>query len=44
MKQQTKDYAEHMVNTGAQEIPALRRTGKVKKGTAIRGKDLRNGK
>lgn len=44
MKQQTKDYAERMVNTGAQEVPSMRKTGKVKKGTAVRGKDLRSGK
>lgn len=36
-------YERSLTNTGAQEVPALRKAAKtVKKGTAARGKDLRS--
>ena len=39
-----RGYEANLKNTGAQEVPALRKSDKVKKGTAHRGRDLRNGK
>lgn len=39
-----RSYAESIRNTGAQEVPALKKNSGVKKGTAHRGKDLRVGK
>ena len=42
--QEKKTYAEGIRNTGAQEVPALKKNGAVKKGTAHRGEDLRAGK
>lgn len=44
MKKQTNDLASKLRNTGAQEVPALRKTGGACKAKAVRGKDLRSGK
>lgn len=44
MKKQTNDLASKLRNTGAQEVPALRKTGGARKAKAVRGKDLRSGK
>lgn len=39
-----RGYEAGLKNTGAQEVPALRKGTGVKKGKAVRGKDLRSGK
>lgn len=44
VKKQTCDLAQKLRNTGAQEVPALRKTGGACKAKAVRGKDLRSGK
>jgi hypothetical protein len=39
-----RGYEENLKNTGAQEVPALRKGSGTQKGKAVRGKDLRSGK
>jgi len=38
------DYSQNIRNTGAQEVPAVKKTAGGSKGRAHRGKDLRAGK
>ncbi len=44
MKKQTREMALKLRNSGAQEVPALRKTGGMCRAKAVRGKDLRSGK
>ena len=39
-----KDYAQHIGNGGAQEVAAMKKADRAKRGKAVRGKDLRGGK
>jgi hypothetical protein len=39
-----RGYEAGLKNTGAQEVPALRKSSGTKKGKAQRGRDLRSGK
>lgn len=39
-----QSYDKGLKNTGAQEVPALRSTGGIRKATVHHGKDLRYGK
>ncbi len=38
------DYAQHIGNGGAQEVAAMKKPDRSKRGRAVRGKDLRGGK
>jgi hypothetical protein len=39
-----RGYEDGLKNTGAQEVPALRKNSGTGKAKAVRGKDLRSGK
>lgn len=43
-KQQHRGYETGISNAGAQEVPALKAMDRVRRGKAVRGKDLRSGK
>lgn len=44
MKKQKQGYEQGISNAGAQEVPALKQRDTSRRGKAVRGKDLRNGK
>lgn len=44
MKSKHTGYEQGIGNAGAQEVPALKSVSRDKRGRAVRGKDLRNGK
>lgn len=44
MKKQKQGYEQRISGAGAQEVPALKQRDTTRRGRAVRGKDLRNGK
>lgn len=44
MKKQRQGYEQGISNAGAQEVAALKQRDSSRRGKAVRGKDLRNGK
>lgn len=44
MAKKETGYEQNIKNTGAQEVAAMKKTTAGRKGTAVRGKDLRSGK